>query len=331
MSNFVSPPNRGVIAFYPISTAGTTAWSTNSNRCNVCHSSGGGTDLNPYGRAWAAEHNTGISTEQAFTNVQSLNSDGNAGGATNLTEIIGNAQPGWTTGTIQLYDINALTPTVTTTSPPPGLVGPLDPAPTTTTTTTTTTTAATTTTTVRPTTTTTRRTTTTTTRRATTTTASTTTTTLPSLGAALYSYCADCHDGAALGGGGRNVAGARTCSIDGSINGTSVFPGGVPAMRFLKGLLSPEDIQAISDSLNSNPATGQQRYITACAGCHGADGRGGRVHENARGSAGEILEAIDEERPMRFLGCLPASDIKEIGNYLKGKKRGDGRGDRDDD
>jgi mono/diheme cytochrome c family protein len=119
------------------------------------------------------------------------------------------------------------------------------------------------------------------------------------------------------------------CSIDGAIYGTSVFPNGVPDMQWLQGQLSAADIQAISDSLNSNPATGKQRYITACAGCHGIDARGGRVHESARGNAHDILEAIDEERPMSFLGCLPASDIKEIGKYLKGKKRGD-RGGKDD-
>lgn len=127
------------------------------------------------------------------------------------------------------------------------------------------------------------------------------------------------------------MVGARTCSIDGAIDGTSVFPGGVPSMRFLQRLLSDADIQAISDSLNSNPVTGQQRYITACAGCHGIDGRGGRVGEGVKGkNAGDILEAIreDEESSMGFLGCLPASDIKDIGNYLRGNSRGGSRGDR---
>ncbi len=124
------------------------------------------------------------------------------------------------------------------------------------------------------------------------------------------------------------MVGARTCSINGGIYGTMVFPGGVPAMQFLKGILSAANIQAISDSLNSNPATGQQRYITACAGCHGMDARGGRVHEGVVGaSASEILEAIHEERGMRFLGCLPASDVKAIGTYLQGL----GGGDHDDD
>jgi mono/diheme cytochrome c family protein len=112
-----------------------------------------------------------------------------------------------------------------------------------------------------------------------------------------------------------------------------VFPNGVPDMQFLQGQLSDADLQAISDSLNSNPATGQQRYVTACAGCHGVDARGGRVGEGVRGaSSSNILEAIHEEGPMGFLGCLPASDVKAIGTYLKGSKgsRNSGRSGRDD-
>ena len=133
-----------------------------------------------------------------------------------------------------------------------------------------------------------------------------------------------------MGANGRNIVGARVCSIDGAINGTSVFPNGVPDMQFLQGSLSDADIQAISDSLNSNPATGQQRYVTACAGCHGVDARGGRVGESARGAnAGSILEAIHEERPMGYLGCLPASDLKAIGTYLNGGKSGSGKSRRD--
>jgi mono/diheme cytochrome c family protein len=110
-----------------------------------------------------------------------------------------------------------------------------------------------------------------------------------------------------------------------------VFPQGVPEMQFLQGQLSAADIQAISDSLNSNPATGQQRYITACAGCHGMDAGGGRVGEGVVGAkAGSILEAIQEERPMGFLGCLPATDIKDIANYLQSLSRGDRNGGDDD-
>ena len=115
------------------------------------------------------------------------------------------------------------------------------------------------------------------------------------------------------------MLGARTCSINGSINGTRVFPGGVPAMQFLKGVLSAAQIQSISDFLNLGTVTGQQRYITACAGCHGADARGGRTGDSVRGaSAGDTSEAIDEDRDMRFLSCLPSSDINAIGTYLRG-------------
>jgi len=54
------------------STSGTNA------SCNICHSSGGGTDLNGYGKDWAAQHNAGLTTAQAFQAVEGLNSDGRA-------------------------------------------------------------------------------------------------------------------------------------------------------------------------------------------------------------------------------------------------------------
>jgi len=135
-----------------------------------------------------------------------------------------------------------------------------------------------------------------------------------------------------LGGGGRNVYGARTCSIIGAIYGTSVFPNGVPRMSSLQQVLSAADIQALDDYLNSfEGITGEHRYITACAGCHGIDARGGRVGEGVIGaSAGNILEAIREEHPMGYLDCLPASDIKEIGQYLQSLKEGKRRGNGDD-
>jgi hypothetical protein len=130
------------------------------------------------------------------------------------------------------------------------------------------------------------------------------------------------------------VVGARTCSIDGALFGTAVFPHGVPAMDFLKQVLSPADVQAISDFLNDpffqQIITGQDRYIAGCAGCHGLDARGGRVHESVRGKgAGSIAEAIQEDRAMNFLGCLPASDLQAIGNYLR--SLGGGGDDHHDD
>ena len=137
--------------------------------------------------------------------------------------------------------------------------------------------------------------------------------------------CLGCHgdpwDGPAVDDmlpGLRRVTGARSCNIEGSIFGTSVFPGGVPEMLFLQGL-KPEEISGIAEYLNAQEATGEQRYVTTCAGCHGNDGSGGRVHENVRGeSAGETREAIHEESQMRYLECMPSSDIDAIVAFLQG-------------
>ena len=103
-------------------------------------------------------------------------------------------------------------------------------------------------------------------------------------------------------------------------------------MQFLQGVLSAAQIQAIADFLNLGTVTGQQRYITTCAGCHGADARGGRTGDNVRGaSAGDTREAIDDERDMRFLRCLPSSDLNSIGTYLRGVRSGGGDDDEHDD
>jgi PKD repeat protein len=152
------------------------------------------------------------------------------------------------------------------------------------------------------------------------------------------SYCASCHgvpwaepvvdDTLA---GAHRVPGARACSIEASIFGTSVFPDGAPGMQFLQGLVSDGsiDVEQMADYLNSQDVDGEQRYVTACAGCHGNDGRGGRTGEGVLGeSAHETQEAIDEEGAMRFLACLPDSDIDAIAAFLGGD---DSEIDTDDD
>jgi PKD repeat protein len=117
--------------------------------------------------------------------------------------------------------------------------------------------------------------------------------------------------------GVRRVAGARECTIEGSIFGTSVYPGGVPSMQYLQDVLNDEEIGAIAEYLNSRAATGEQRYVAACAGCHGPIGSGGPAGESIQGEdAGDIAEAIREEDEMRFLECLPESDIVGIGEFL---------------
>lgn len=155
-------------------------------------------------------------------------------------------------------------------------------------------------------------------------------------GEVLYNAnCVGCHgdpwDGPAVDqalAGLRRVAGARSCNISGSIFGTSVFPNGVPEMQFLQGLTEGE-IEAMADYLNSRETSGERRYVTTCAGCHGNDGSGGRVGENVIGdSAGETREAIREEGEMRYLACMPREDIDSIAAYLRGS---DGNDADDDD
>lgn len=119
----------------------------------------------------------------------------------------------------------------------------------------------------------------------------------------------------------KRVAGSRSCTISGAITGTSVFPQGVPDMvAYGNRQLSSEQIGSIADYLNSREATGEQRYVSACAGCHGNDGRGGRVSEGVRGSsAGKTREAIGDERKMQYLSCLPTSDLQAVGTFLGAK------------
>jgi len=161
-------------------------------------------------------------------------------------------------------------------------------------------------------------------------------------GAALYQVnCAACHgdpwSGPAVDEtlpGLRRVAGARSCNISGSIYGTSVFPSGVPDMQYLQGL-DEAAIVAIAEYLNSDNVTGERRYVTTCAGCHGNTGSGGRTGEDVHGdSAGETWEAIAEESEMQFLACMPESDIVAIADFLEGMdddNDDDGINDDDDD
>ena len=114
--------------------------------------------------------------------------------------------------------------------------------------------------------------------------------------------------------------------------------------------LTAEQIDSIAVYLRSRPFTGEQLYVSDCAGCHGADGSGGRVDEDVRGEdAADILEAIQEEDEMAYLACVPSSDVGLMVSFLNAKgpepgergKRGkckrkddcdaDGRRDEDDE
>ena len=161
-------------------------------------------------------------------------------------------------------------------------------------------------------------------------------------GEALYdANCLGCHGDPWVGPavddtlpGLRRVAGARSCNIEGSIFGTSVFPNGVPEMQFLQGLTAPE-IDSLAEYLNSLDTNGERRYVTTCAGCHGNDGSGGRTDEDVHGeSASETWEAIEEESEMHYLACMQRSDIDLIADFLGGLDDDfddDGINDDDDD
>ena len=153
-------------------------------------------------------------------------------------------------------------------------------------------------------------------------------------------YCFGCHGDPWAGPavddtlpGLRRVAGARSCNIAGSIFGTSVFPEGVPEMRGLADLLTTADIEMMAEYLNSRDTSGEQRYVTTCAGCHGDDGSGGRTGEDVHGeSAEETWEAIYDEEEMNYLACMPRSDIDAIAGFLAGRDDDfDDDGIRDDD
>ncbi len=148
----------------------------------------------------------------------------------------------------------------------------------------------------------------------------------PFTGEDLYDgYCMGCHgspdpaDMYPAPVAPRKVIGARSCSIKGSIYGTYVFKNGVKPMQFMQEAFSDEQIMMISDYLNGfDNISGQQRYVTTCAGCHGIDAMGGRVDEEVAGEdAEEIKEAIYDEWPMRFLKCLPGEDVYAIGDFLE--------------
>ena len=164
----------------------------------------------------------------------------------------------------------------------------------------------------------------------------------PGSGDSLYAaFCSSCHgdpwNGPAIDDtlpGKRRVAGARSCNIEGSIFGTSVFPDGAPGMQFLQ-MLTDDEIRSLADYLNSEPTSGERRYVSTCAGCHGNTGEGGRVGEDVHGdSAHETVEAVWDESEMRYLACMPEDDIDAIAAYL-GRQDDDydddGIGDDEDD
>jgi PKD repeat protein len=153
----------------------------------------------------------------------------------------------------------------------------------------------------------------------------------------LYSAnCTGCH-GDPWGGsavdpslaGMKRVTGARSCTISGAIFGTSLFPQGVPDMAaFGNQQLTTTQINAIAGYLDSRTPTGEQLYVSTCAGCHGNDGRGGRNGGSVRGeTAKDITDAIREKGAMQFLDCLSSSDIQLTATFLGSSTPGGSDGD----
>lgn len=103
-------------ATYPASQTDENAAASGSP-CSLCHVPGNYSQWNGYG--WALRLNG-----QDFAAAESLNSDGDPTGATNLEEINANTQPGWTYGANNAINGGAVTNTAL---PPTGISGDLDP------------------------------------------------------------------------------------------------------------------------------------------------------------------------------------------------------------
>jgi hypothetical protein len=90
--------------------------------CLICHSDNSET-LNAYGRDICLDNSDDFSTRLA--SVESLDSDGD--GTTNLTEIMNNAQPGWTEGDNRLYHSKTCVDALVNVTVPSSVPRPYDP------------------------------------------------------------------------------------------------------------------------------------------------------------------------------------------------------------
>ena len=100
--------------------------SDNNASCQLCH--GQSTqNINPYGLALAACNGATGGIAQRIAAVEAVNSDGDAGGFTNLQEINANTQPGWTTGAVPVWGRNNCVSSGTNTYPGSGAVDPAAP------------------------------------------------------------------------------------------------------------------------------------------------------------------------------------------------------------
>ena len=102
-----------------------TSQSDNNAGCQLCHGSST-QNINPYGFALAQCNGASGSITQRINAAEGLNSDGDAGGFSNLQEANADTQPGWTTGLMPVWTRNGCAPAGNNTYPGNGNV---DPAP----------------------------------------------------------------------------------------------------------------------------------------------------------------------------------------------------------
>ena len=103
--------------------------SANNASCRLCHTTSN-SQFNQYGRDFAVALRSGMTEVQAFRAVESMQSDTDPAGASNITEINASAQPGWTPGANNTsYARSTLAVVATNQTPPTTITGLLDPPP----------------------------------------------------------------------------------------------------------------------------------------------------------------------------------------------------------
>jgi len=122
-TSFVYASNSNFSAWrsiYPNSTSG------NDGSCQLCHAAST-QDLNTYGRDLCVSGAGSINNR--ILDVESINSDVDPTGSSNLTEITANTQPGWTPGNVNpTYSRGNCQATGVVESPPGFITSALDPA-----------------------------------------------------------------------------------------------------------------------------------------------------------------------------------------------------------
>jgi len=101
--------------------------SANNASCRLCHTTSN-SQLNQYGRDFAVRLRSGMTEVESMRAIESMQSDTDPAGRTNIAEINASAQPGWTSGPNNtFYSRSSLAVIATSQSPPATITGLLDP------------------------------------------------------------------------------------------------------------------------------------------------------------------------------------------------------------